>query len=88
MARKKGNHAAAGCNSYLTWRILLHTITDQKKISGRSLDRYRFVPTIIVYNEARDAVKRTRFFNSLFIKFKSPAANFVTAVAWEIKTFT
>jgi len=87
MARGKCDNAAAGGNSYLTWRVLFHTITDQKKISGRS-DRYRFMHTIIVYNRARNAVKGTRFFNNLFIKYQSVTANFTSKVVREIKSFT
>jgi len=81
MARGKADDTASGGNSYLACRLLLHTITDQKKISGHPMGRYRFIHTIIVYNRARDAVKRTRFFNSLFVKYQSPAANFAVAVA-------
>jgi hypothetical protein len=88
MARGKGDDIASGGNSSLACRLLLHTITDHKKISGHLVDRYRFIHTIIVYNRARDAVKRTRFFNSLFIKYQSLTANFAAPVAREIETFT
>ena len=34
MARGSDNHFGAGGNFYLTWHLLLHTITDQKKLAA------------------------------------------------------
>ena len=88
MARGSDNHFAAGGNFYLTWHLLLHIITHQKKISGRSADRYFFVHTINIYNRADDAVKRTRFFNSLVIKYQSAVATLKVADWQRIETIT
>ena len=88
MARGKGDDIASGGNSSLACRLLLHTITDQKKISGRSVDRYFFVHTINIYNRADDAVKRTRFFNSLVIKYQSAVATLKVADCQRIETIT
>ena len=63
-------------------------ITVQKKISGLHADRYFFIHTITVYNRADDAVKRTRFFNSLVIKYQTADAA-VKVPDWQrIETIT